>query len=497
MSVSCKILVAPTQRLTPGLGWSGATAQPANVGNSNDMGGTRNAIARWNVVPQQTFSGLFQIGVVAFHITGIASVQFSVNNGAWVTSTAMLWNGRTQTTEYTAILRASDYADGILEVRAIITPASGVPRILQGTDTSLANCSMFLYANSGGMLSSPVRYVSPTGSNSNNGLTANTPMLDIAVAMYDYSNAHGGRAEGLTIYLDAGVSTYTPMFLLQPGNGYASITNSQRWLTVTAKPGLRRDQVHLTASQSAAYADDLHLVHIQGVTIDANSGGPIFYSSEATSKIWWDGCLIDGFNRNSGFENWGGNTSDWTGGKYVTDCTVQNVQNGPWATLVRNVTLRHLLSDAFTGSQCVINSTASDLNPYTSGAHPDIYQNSGPSSDIILYGVTTPDTLLQSASQGVFFESTLAADGSVNSHVDTAIVNCSLSTGGGVGRVLIIGGNLTNWLVSHSVFRGAVGYDHTVGQFTATDLIFDTTVFEDYVTGNPVSNPTIPGAVFR
>ena len=58
-------------------------------------------------------------------------------------------------TEYWATLKASDFEDGAVEVRAVVYPNVGVPRVLAG---------ITLYANVNGTLTQPVRYVSPTGS---------------------------------------------------------------------------------------------------------------------------------------------------------------------------------------------------------------------------------------------------------------------------------------------------------------------------------------------
>ena len=62
--------------LQPGDGWVGPTPQPNPVGSPNMAGFDAKSIARWDVVPYQTFSNEFHIGVVAFHMNGIDRVDF-------------------------------------------------------------------------------------------------------------------------------------------------------------------------------------------------------------------------------------------------------------------------------------------------------------------------------------------------------------------------------------------------------------------------------------
>jgi hypothetical protein len=100
--------------------------QPPAVGSQSAPGFDAKAIARWDVVPYQTFTSDFNVGVVAFHMNGIDRVDFSCNGGPWVTVREMQLNPQTNVWEYTARLRAADFAaDGPAEVRAIAYPVTG------------------------------------------------------------------------------------------------------------------------------------------------------------------------------------------------------------------------------------------------------------------------------------------------------------------------------------------------------------------------------------
>src|SRR4029079_500806 len=104
----------------PGTGFTGATPQPLAVGDPSPAGYDAKAVARWDVVPYQTFAGDFNVGVVAFHMNGIDRVEFSVDGGSWTAVSAMTLNPQVNVVEYWATLRAGSFAqDGQIELRAI------------------------------------------------------------------------------------------------------------------------------------------------------------------------------------------------------------------------------------------------------------------------------------------------------------------------------------------------------------------------------------------
>ena len=77
--------------------------------------------------------------------------------------------------------------------------------------------------------------------------------------------------------------------------------------------------------------------------------------------------------------------------------------NGPGGSIIRNHTLYRITSDAFTGSgRLVVNSDCIDIDPGSTGAHPDFHQSYSPApnwcQDVILYNVRG----LKGLSQGLF-----------------------------------------------------------------------------------------------
>lgn len=468
--------------LIPGAGFTGPTPQPQAIGSGFES--DANAIARWDVVPDQTFSGAFEIGVVAFHANGIDHVSFSVNGGAWADVGQMTLNPQTNVVEYTAELKASDFAaDGQIEVRAIAYPKVGVPRVLD---------SLFLNSDGGGTLPSAVRYVSPNGSDTNDGLTQQTPMKDPASAIH--SAAINGRADGVTIYLMAGTTIWSSA--TYPSN---LDTNPKQWVVITNAPGTTRDQVHLQGAGggNAANGGSLNLIHLKNITIDAVTGNSVIFMSSPGQSVWFDGCYVDGTLAGGRYSAGAATPFADSGNGYATDTEVYNVQEGPEVALVRNCTVTMIEEDAFSGSPCVINSTESDVDPGTSGAHPDFNMQLASSSNVIYYGCSTPNPTQQINAQGLTWSSGVNNN---DTHMDTAVVNCNISTGGGVEGVLVLDGTVTNMLFQNCTFRGVTRSSPDPahgGDYTATDLFFNGCIFEDATTGNVTSNPFIEDAVFN
>ncbi len=236
--------------LIPGTGFLSATSEPEVQGLASALGSTARAIARWDVVPSQTIQSPLHIGVLAYHIAGIDRVEVSLDNGPWSKVTSKTMNPDSGVEEYTTILDPSLVADGLHEVRAIAYPLVGKPRVLE---------SLWIATDDGNSLPKEIRYVSTSGSDSNNGLTLATPKLTIASALISLTSR-----EGATIYLAAG--TYLTYNLSYPSN---EMTNTNRWLTVTPNPGLTRDQVTLAPnSNQNIYWGKLKRVRFLNLTLD-------------------------------------------------------------------------------------------------------------------------------------------------------------------------------------------------------------------------------------
>jgi len=378
--------------LEPGSGFGSATPQPPAVGHSGLRGYDAQAIARWDVVPYQDFDGLFHIGVVAFHMNGIDRVEFSSNGGPWTPVTEMQFNPRTGVWEYTATLDAADYADGLVEVRARVFPKSaGEVRVLGGDIVGTASdgvFSMFLHANAQDSLVRKAKYVSPSGSDDAGDGSRERPFRTIGHAAY--ASADDRDASGSTVYLLPGDYEFGPYSY---GKRFRSDAS---WLTISAAPGVSRDQVRIIGSSSS---DGLKtdMIRLKDLTIaPRREAAPINAASRPVARLWLDGCRLQGLGATSSLSWWSGFEQT-----YCTDLHVSDNRDGLNGLLVRNVLIEDIGSDAFSNARFVVNATVRNIDRGGVDFHPDVYQLYGPSEtfqNIIVYGLEAYDA----KSQGIF-----------------------------------------------------------------------------------------------
>lgn len=478
--------------LTPG-NWP-ATPQPGVQGNPLAAGYTQaeNAIARWDVVPYQTFTGNFNVGVVAFHSSGIDHVAFSVNGGPWTNVTEMTLNPQTANTsgvgvptdgivEYWATLRASDFAtDGQVEVRAIAYPKLGVPVVLQGLISGATSVSglhsMILNADGHGTLPSAVRYVSQAGSDITGDGTVGNPFATMSKAALDIQTAQGS-VDGATIYLTAGDYVFG-------GIDYPWPTNTNQYLTITAAPGAESGQVRIVDSLGDGMR--IRLVHVVGITLAPKTGSGCSIISNGMSQLgdgscyaWVDKCAMMGDSQVT--------TSSWVSGftnQYITDCEVTNSLNGVCGELVRNERISDIGEDAFDGIGLVANCSVIRTQGLSQAAidanlHPDVVQFQGNTKNAIVYGLTTSFGAYGGFGQGIFSGRQPDGLGGVIgiSLKDIAFVNCdvqlSLTSG---GTVFGFEGPAQNMYILNSTFGGN-SFWRTDFYFAAKDVYLQDNVF--------------------
>lgn len=390
--------------LVPGSGFGAPTTEPpANC--SSGPGCTARPAARWDVVPFQTFQGNLDIGVVAFHINGIARVSFSANGGPWKDVHGMTQNVFTGVTEYTARLEGARFQDGRVEVRAIAYPISGTPRVLE---------PLFLSANFHGTLPTLERFAAPAplGDDNSGDGTRMRPFRTIFKAARSIQNARGdGRADGGIVSLLPGSYSFggEPS---APFPWYNEFVTVDRWLVIRPASGVQREQVVIDRGESNGFKTKL--VKVESVTVRSSGGSVLTDGGAVQAHLWLDNSRLIGPGRGVDM-TWEGYA--WSGGKFVTRTHISDARGGiTGARLQRDVLVEKIGSDAFSNSALVINSEAKDVGaPPGSQFHPDIYQFHGTAPNVILYGV---HAVHQIDSQGIFIKDTAI--------VDVAIVDCHL-----------------------------------------------------------------------
>ncbi len=353
--------VEPGQVLLPGNGFNGPTQEPKGKSGETDA----KAIAHWDIAPHQTFSDTLRVGVVAFHINGIDRVEFSANGGNWVAVKEMTHNPDTDVYEYWITLHASDFKDGPVELRTIAYPKSGQPRLLE---------PLPLNANGHKTLPEIARYVSPKGNDSAGDGTKEKPFATIAKAASIVQSASPNKsADGGIIYLLPGEHRCEEV--------QQKLITKNRYLHICAAPGVAQYEVRLIGNSFNLKTDFLYL---SGVTIRT-----AVFSGKA---LWCDQCDFFGYGIGNGYAAW--KFDGWTHGGigYMTNCTVENCQQGliNGKGIERNVHIKNISAHALDGSPLVVNCTVDYLIDANKDPHDHIYQFMGMNEvidNIILYGV--------------------------------------------------------------------------------------------------------------
>ena len=370
----------PTQtdvpvQITPGSGYSGPAPQPAAIGSG--YGSDANAIAQWDVIPYQTFSGTFNVGVVAFHINAIDHVEFSVNGGAVGNATKMILDPQTNVVEYTAQLNAADFTEGqTAEVRAVAYPTVGVPKVLP---------SLFLYADPNNT-PSPTIYASQNGSNTGDGSAANPFGANLDFAL-------DSVADGGTI-----VITQPGTYTINDGTGRLDRANT-RWITVEAGPGLTNRDITIISPTDGQVVSRIGLMHWVNVGFDFSQMSQ--YAPDPGQSVWFDGCYwtANGWqntDRPSPIATWSGSFAP--DHSYATNCYAYNDVYGiTVGDICRNCTADTISGLPFGGSSLLVNATVSNFNgnwESVPGAtldnlyHRDVFHVWDASTDHIVYGLT-------------------------------------------------------------------------------------------------------------
>jgi hypothetical protein len=422
------IPVVTSSYLMGGDGFPETIEAPAPIGNPGDVGYEALAIARWSSVPFQVVNNELPIGVVAFHRNGIAKVLFSANGGPWVAVDHPTVNPSNEVSEYWVTLRASDFPDSKVEVRALAIPRNaGIPRLLAGNyQAPLPNAqpnlgaapatngvySLFIWTNAGGSYSRTPAYVSGLGSDSSGDGTLQNPFRTLKAAAAQLT-AQYGTLDGSTIYCLPGEYPYA----------LASSKADERFLTIAAAPGVPETAVLLRGVDGEAQYqphDSVFLARIklQNVSLVTNANGLFSIGSNSLRPlIWLSGAHVSA--QNGRYGPTGGANVFMKTLLYVTDTEWTDTADGPVdSILIANTTVSKIKSDFFSGSQVVLSVQATDVDAADTGAHPDLYQIYRPNAGMdnhILYGMYAHDV----ESQGIFIAA-LAAGEKIN---NSAFVN--------------------------------------------------------------------------
>ncbi len=352
----------------------------------NVPSGAARAIARFDVVPYQIFSGTFEIGVVAFHIDGVQRVEFeyeTLSGPRTVTEAGMRVNPRTGVCEYWTALNASDFADGAVTVKATAYPNSGLTREL----------SLELYANSRNTLAGrETLYVSLTGDDTTGAGSRARPFRSIRRALTAVAE-NVARYDGGTI------------ILMDPGSydmgGTRWPANNNTWITIRPDEGLRRSDVTIVAPTREIIRPNTRRLRFCNLSFDFSKVGHIY--KEDAHWQWYDNCRwyqSEGSTATYPVHNWAVRNVGFNG-LYVTNCLAEEMLYGfTGCNLVRGSHCRKITGDVFQMSRMVVNCTVDGVDGLALEHHTDLFQYWDQNENVIVYGVKAVNV---AAAQNFFF----------------------------------------------------------------------------------------------
>ena len=347
-------------------------------------------IARWDVVPYQRIGQgeTFKCGVIAFSRNGIDRVRFTVN-GSTRDVTSMTYNDRVGVYEYWTPISASQFSSaGPITVGAVITGQNG-GTIDLGT--------IKLVVDPDGSLPQPETWVDASSGNDQTGTVGNSgrPYRTIGkaiVGIRDWmrSNGYGSRADGGIVRLKPGTHS------MDNGGFYDAISTSDEWVTITTAAGGTRSNTLIVDRNSLM--PSVKLFCCRGITV--KSGGQYRYvflggSDVSDPYLWLDDCDIIGSGRWVAGSNPIPQTWDK---KWLTSSYITNVDFAVGVgQMARGLTIEGIGNDAFQHCPMVVDCSANDLDPGSTGWHSDAWQwySTGGPSNTIVYNYRCTDAHYQ------------------------------------------------------------------------------------------------------
>ena len=361
--------------LTSGSGFSGNTTAPYAVGNSSSPGYGARSIARWTELPFITRDQDFYITISAYHMTDIDRVEFILNGGDPVSTSDLQAHPETGYPEYMAKIDVSELTAGTHEIRAIIYPNHGKPRVLQGShDTEN------IHVVNNGNHSFWFNY-DPAPRTVRVGPNSEFSTIDEAIETMG-SLIIDGRIE-----LEAGDYYWFTERHLNLNN-----TIDHKVLTICAAPGVDRKDVRIRRHLADTTGTKFLSVHLRGLTI-LPTVNPVSHkharllvgSGAQPNRLFLEDiyCTVETDNPNG----WGANyvqelvkpIISWKGGVWVKDTDFENLPKGvDTVYLAKHTTFHRASWDLWGGSpgsvfDCVIDKH-DNFNAQHSN-HADIIQS--------------------------------------------------------------------------------------------------------------------------
>lgn len=334
---------------------------------------TEKPAANWDFVPNIVVYKPFNLGILAFHSSGIERVDFFAD-GIFIASTKELrLNPETKVNEYFITINPDTFTQSEITFTAKVYTIEGGVRELNPL-----------------VIFSEKKQYNPQ---------------HIYVSIYgDDATGNGSKSKPLkTISYALKVSPVgSDIILLDPGTYYLTGVVGKNiadvWTTVKGEETLKREQVILSMPTRDAVRLRMDHLKFENVSIDF-AGVKIFYAENGHSiwfnnVVWFDSNFKDNppegeapLNYEMKFD--GVRSSKFIKAYYVTNSIVHKNYGGfVGAKIARNVVVDNVLGDALTNSRLVANAEIKNLLGNETEVHSDIFQYYGSNIDnVIVYNV--------------------------------------------------------------------------------------------------------------
>ena len=396
-------------------------------------------IAYFDVVSQQEVTGIFDMGVIAYHLEGVDRVEYTINRagyvgdwnndeivdggdlgvlierwgkgvdgkelgellGAWgqqiphkpevITVTEQTLNERTGQEEYWFSLDTRKDPDTKITVTAEIFPVDGPSLVLDhnmedflgvGYGDRPQYVGVNLFSNNTGYWTGPTLYMSPDGDDATADGTMEKPFANFGAALR-YSVGHDDpymEVGGTRFYLLAGEYELDwSAFCSENWWSCSVVQGSNRFVEVSPAPGLEKGDVVLGTVPGGQLGFARQPVHFKDIVFQ--SAEENWMSSTQTMR-WYDNCTISGDPDEWWNANYVKSTSASAGWQYYTDCLQQYQAEGNAGILMRNIHMDHIQCDMLEMHwiQMALNVLMTNHNanyPNVGGCHVDYIQING------------------------------------------------------------------------------------------------------------------------
>lgn len=433
------------QRIQPGPGFTDAAAPTVWAPPLlPDLSDAVLPIARWNRPPRDRISSTVNVGVLAYHISGIDRVEFVANGGTPVVVRQSAVNSQNKVEEFYFIIDPSNFSPRVLEIRATVYPVVGAPRVLE---------PLFVPVKTPGSLRS--RYVSVTGDDTLGDGTSANPFQTLTAAVLSL-RASGATCDNAIVYFLPG--SYD---LSAEPTPFVTINADTDWFTLARAPSAPAGSVTITNfPASGVRAQMFKLVNL-------NLGpGTINGVYRDGQSLYLRSCVFTGLGQDvgpsgpsAGFYN-----------VYAVDTTIQDLCNGfgSKAMYLRDCRFYDIGSDPLQGVKMVVNTTVRNVDRKTKTSfHPDVLQwHETNTENRIVYGLTATSYI---SAMGI---------GSGENCTNVAIVNTKIDNTGWGGTVFSFGGVVNHMIIRNSTFTGSALWRVDNG-FVPHSILLDTSVWNN------------------